>query len=32
MLEQWQERLRREPEYCGWPVRNDPFDWSTAAR
>ena len=27
MLEQWQERLRREPEYCGWPVRIDPFGW-----
>jgi hypothetical protein len=27
MLEQWQERLRREPEYHGWPVRIDPFGW-----
>ena len=27
MLEQWQERLRREPEYRGWPVRIDPFGW-----
>ena len=27
MLEQWQDRLHREPEYHGWPVRIDPFDW-----
>ena len=27
ILQQWQERLRREPEYAGWPVRIDPFGW-----
>lgn len=27
MLELWQERLRREPEYAGWPVKIDPFGW-----
>jgi uroporphyrinogen-III decarboxylase len=27
ILEQWQERLRREPEHAGWPVRIDPFGW-----
>lgn len=29
MLEQWQERLQREPEYRGWPVQIDPFGWWT---
>lgn len=28
--ERWQERLRREPEYCAWPVRIDPFGWWSA--
>ncbi len=27
MLERWQERLAREPEYLGRPVRIDPFGW-----
>lgn len=27
MLDRWQERLAREPEYRGWPVRIDPFGW-----
>lgn len=27
MLDRWQERLAREPEYRGWPVWVDPFGW-----
>jgi uroporphyrinogen-III decarboxylase len=27
ILECWQERLHREPEYAGWPVRIEPFGW-----
>jgi hypothetical protein len=27
--EQWRERLRRMPEYEGWPVQIDPFGWWT---
>jgi hypothetical protein len=27
ILDCWRERLAREPEYRGWPVRIDPFGW-----
>lgn len=29
LLDRWRERLRRQPEHLGWPVRIDPFGWWT---